>query len=51
LSDKEPIPADIEESLARFIDEEPDKPTREDAIARLLRESLEKLGYLEPQKV
>lgn len=46
--DQNQLPVDIEEALARFIDEEPDNPTREDAIRRLLRESLEKLGLLKP---
>lgn len=45
------MPADIEEALERFIQDEPDQPSRDDAVARLLRESLEKLGYLEPTKV
>lgn len=49
MSDRH-LPTDIEEALARFIEEEPDKPSRSDVIARLVRESLEKLGYLEPPK-
>ncbi|MCR9239680.1 MAG: hypothetical protein NXI17_23665 [Alphaproteobacteria bacterium] len=45
------FPADIEEALARFIAEEPNTPAREEAVERLVRESLEKLGLLEPPKV
>lgn len=41
------FPADIEEALERFIQEEPDKPTRDEAVERLVRESLEKLALLE----
>lgn len=48
---KNQMPADIEEALARFIAEEPDSPTREEAVERLVRESLEKVGYLKPPKV
>lgn len=42
------MPADMEDALKRFIEDEPNAPSRAEAIRRLLRESLEKLGYLEP---
>lgn len=45
--DKDQFPPDIEEALARFIAEEPDKPSRDVAVERLVRESLEKLALLE----
>lgn len=44
------MPADVEEAIERFIAEEPDNPTREEAVERLVRESLEKLGQLEPSR-
>lgn len=42
---------DIIDAIERFRSEEPDNPNTSQAIRRLLRESLEKLGYLEPPKV
>lgn len=41
----------MEAALSRFIAEEPDTPTREEAVERLVRESLEKLGLLGPLPV
>lgn len=43
------MPADVEEALTRFMKEEPGRPSRSDAVAQLVRESLEKLDYLEPK--
>lgn len=39
---------DVINAIDQFILDEPDNPKRPEAIRRLLRESLEKLGYLEP---
>ncbi len=44
---KSQFPPDMEEAIERFIAEEPDKPSRDVAVERLVRESLEKLGILD----
>lgn len=41
-------PDDVMAAIEAFASEEPDNPPRSEAIRRLIREALEKLGYMEP---
>lgn len=43
------IPRDVLDAIDAAAADESDKPARPEMVRRLLREALEKLGYLKPQ--